>query len=501
MTAKQAYCEAQGIDYHVITASDVAGYPVPAANAYEQPTSKKKVLVTGCYDWFHSGHVRFFEEASEYGDLYVVAGNDANVEHLKGAGHPMFKQDERRYIVQSIRFVTQALISTGMGWMDAEPQIALVKPDIYLVNEDGDKPEKQAFCDEHDLEYVVLKRLPKEGPDAPFQHRFARILNTTQPAHGNLRRYVAGRRHLRLVTFHIPLYFLHKSGAILSTTMSIESLAAELRDDTNFIRNVTAWQTLPSRLADEAAWPDGTGRAARRARGALWASTHPTRTRRRPSTRRCTATTSSSPQGRPPARRWATRCRCSTRCCTIPPRRRCSSSPPKPWPTIKSRRCKRWIRRIAGPYRLASLRRRHAPAPPRRHPQRSARHRLQPRYAAPGHPAAPHPLDALLHGLALHRAGRTPHLSRHLRQPRGQRFAARAAHRALLRRRSAVYLRLRHHRQRAAGWAKRCGKRPSPPSRRTARLTANATSSSTIRHCSIRRWACAPARPAKRSNW
>jgi len=161
--AKAAYCAAQGINYHVIAASDLAGYPVPATNAYEQPTSNKKVLVTGCYDWFHSGHVRFFEEASEHGDLYVVAGNDANVEHLKGAGHPMFKEDERRYIVGSIRFVTQALISTGMGWMDAEPQIALVKPDIYLVNEDGDKPEKRAFCTEHDLEYVVLKRLPKEG--------------------------------------------------------------------------------------------------------------------------------------------------------------------------------------------------------------------------------------------------------------------------------------------------------------------------------------------------
>ena len=30
--------------------------------------------MTGCYDWFHSGHVRFFEEVSELGDLYVVAG-------------------------------------------------------------------------------------------------------------------------------------------------------------------------------------------------------------------------------------------------------------------------------------------------------------------------------------------------------------------------------------------------------------------------------------------
>jgi hypothetical protein len=66
-------------------------------------------------------------------------------------------------MVQSIRYVKQALISTGCGWMDAEPEIALIKPDIYAVNEDGDKPEKRAFCEGHGIQYVVLKRIPKEG--------------------------------------------------------------------------------------------------------------------------------------------------------------------------------------------------------------------------------------------------------------------------------------------------------------------------------------------------
>ena len=121
------------------------------------------MLVTGCYDWFHSGHVRFFEEVSELGDLYVVAGSDQNVQLLKGEGHPMFPQEERRYVVQSIRFVKQALISSGDGWMDAEPEIAWIKPDIYAVNEDGDKPEKRSFCEAHGIQYVVLKREPKEG--------------------------------------------------------------------------------------------------------------------------------------------------------------------------------------------------------------------------------------------------------------------------------------------------------------------------------------------------
>jgi hypothetical protein len=31
------------------------------------------------------------------------------------------------------------------------------------VNEDGDKPEKREFCKAHGIQYVVLKRMPKEG--------------------------------------------------------------------------------------------------------------------------------------------------------------------------------------------------------------------------------------------------------------------------------------------------------------------------------------------------
>ena len=29
---------------------------------------KKKVFVSGCYDLLHSGHVEFFQQASQYGD-------------------------------------------------------------------------------------------------------------------------------------------------------------------------------------------------------------------------------------------------------------------------------------------------------------------------------------------------------------------------------------------------------------------------------------------------
>jgi cytidyltransferase-like protein len=123
----------------------------------------KKVIVTGCYDWLHTGHVRFFEEVAEYGDVYAVVGNDANVAALKGAGHPQIPEDERRFVVGSLKFVKQALVATGSGWLDAEPEIERIKPDIYAVNEDGDKPQKREYCQQHGIEYLVLKRLPKPG--------------------------------------------------------------------------------------------------------------------------------------------------------------------------------------------------------------------------------------------------------------------------------------------------------------------------------------------------
>ena len=158
--AKAAFAAASGVELHILGQSDCAGYPAPHALP---PTGKKKVVVTGCYDWFHTGHVRFFEEVSELGDLYVVVGHDENIRLLKGDGHPMFKEDERRYIAGSLRYVTEALISTGTGWMDAAPEIARIKPDIYAVNEDGDKPEKREFCEKNGIEYAVLKRTPKPG--------------------------------------------------------------------------------------------------------------------------------------------------------------------------------------------------------------------------------------------------------------------------------------------------------------------------------------------------
>jgi cytidyltransferase-related domain len=153
-----------GIELLDLSGADLSGYPyeAPPIDA-ARPAGKKRVVVTGCYDYFHSGHLRFFEEAAEYGELNVVIGSDANVRLLKGEGHPLFPQEMRRFVVGSCRHVTRCLVSTGSGWLDAEPEIQALRAERYVVNEDGDKAEKRRFCDQNGLEYIVLKRLPKEG--------------------------------------------------------------------------------------------------------------------------------------------------------------------------------------------------------------------------------------------------------------------------------------------------------------------------------------------------
>jgi cytidyltransferase-like protein len=158
-----AYCRARGIEYRIFSAEELTGYPGPAPGYHSPSFGRPKVVVTGCYDWFHTGHIRFFEEASKFGELHVVLGSDVNLELLKGPGHPMYREQERKYLVQSVRFVERAYIASGTGWLDAEPEIRLVRPAVYAVNEDGDKQVKREYCEQMGIEYVVMKREPKKG--------------------------------------------------------------------------------------------------------------------------------------------------------------------------------------------------------------------------------------------------------------------------------------------------------------------------------------------------
>lgn len=125
----------------------------------------KRVFVSGCYDMLHSGHVAFFKEASQYGDLYVGIGSDATIEQLKKR-KTVYSERERLYMVKAIRYVTDAFINPGSGLMDFVETVERVKPDIFVVNSDGGSEEKRDFCRQHGIEYIELKRVPEAGLQA-----------------------------------------------------------------------------------------------------------------------------------------------------------------------------------------------------------------------------------------------------------------------------------------------------------------------------------------------
>jgi len=119
----------------------------------------KKIFVTGCFDLLHSGHVAFLTEAAEYGDVYVGIGSDRTVYNLKGR-YPVNNQDERKYMLEAFRCVKRCSINSGSGIMDFNDNPDALNADILYVNEDGNSPDKEKFCEEHGIEYIVSKRIP-----------------------------------------------------------------------------------------------------------------------------------------------------------------------------------------------------------------------------------------------------------------------------------------------------------------------------------------------------
>lgn len=124
--------------------------------------NSKKVFVSGCFDMLHSGHIAFFEQAASYGDLYVAIGSDKTIFELKGR-EPVNTENERLYMVKSLGVVKEAFISTGSGMLDFINELTEVKPDIFIVNTDGNTPDKRALCEQLNIEYKVLHREPHTG--------------------------------------------------------------------------------------------------------------------------------------------------------------------------------------------------------------------------------------------------------------------------------------------------------------------------------------------------
>jgi D-beta-D-heptose 7-phosphate kinase/D-beta-D-heptose 1-phosphate adenosyltransferase len=94
----------------------------------------RKVLAGGCFDILHSGHIKFLEKAKSYGDcLVVMVSSDARVRHKKGKGRTILSQEERKFIIESLGVVDQAIVIEGDPSKNPILRVLEdVKPDIYI---------------------------------------------------------------------------------------------------------------------------------------------------------------------------------------------------------------------------------------------------------------------------------------------------------------------------------------------------------------------------------
>ena len=73
--------------------------------------NKKVVFTNGVFDILHAGHVDYITKAKAKGDILIVAVNsDSSVKKIKGELRPIVPQNERAFIISSLKPVDYVVI-------------------------------------------------------------------------------------------------------------------------------------------------------------------------------------------------------------------------------------------------------------------------------------------------------------------------------------------------------------------------------------------------------
>lgn len=116
------------------------GEIVSESEAYSSIKKLKKagksiVLVGGCFDVLHPGHIIFLQKAKNCGDVLVVLlENDQRVKDLKGVGRPVHNQKQRAFTLSALRVVDCVVMLPFMEKAEEYDRIIKkIKPDIVAV--------------------------------------------------------------------------------------------------------------------------------------------------------------------------------------------------------------------------------------------------------------------------------------------------------------------------------------------------------------------------------
>ncbi len=106
---------------------------------------KKIVLVGGCFDVLHFGHIKFLEQAKSHGDaLVVLLESDEKVRAMKGDTRPIHSQEQRKAMLESLTAVDEVVmlpaVTTDIYYKEL---IDRMKPSVIAVTEGDPILEKK----------------------------------------------------------------------------------------------------------------------------------------------------------------------------------------------------------------------------------------------------------------------------------------------------------------------------------------------------------------------
>ena len=119
--------------------------------------SNIKVWVNGTFDVLHVGHIKLLEFAKSFGQLRIGIDTDKRVKELKGNDRPFNNQDDRKKMLESIKFVDEVVFFDSRE--ELINSVKKYQPDIMVVGDDyRDQP---VYGSEHAKELVFFEKLPE----------------------------------------------------------------------------------------------------------------------------------------------------------------------------------------------------------------------------------------------------------------------------------------------------------------------------------------------------